>query len=151
MPLGSVSRQSRNSGKVVQRHSMPAAIAAGGMSSARSRLRMTMCLSAAAQGASVKPQLPMTTVVTPCQQDEVPVERRRVHDGGTLARIRAGMDDYAILVFRDQPFSDDEQLAFAQRLDGQLHARTGSAALGKSRLGNEALSDISNVDESGEL
>ena len=72
MPLGSVSRQSRNSGKVVQRHSMPAAIAAGGMSSARSRLRMTMCLSAAAQGASVKPQLPMTTVVTPCQQEEVP-------------------------------------------------------------------------------
>ena len=68
-----------------------------------------------------------------------PVELRRVHDGETLARIRAGMDDYAILVFRDQPFSDDEQLAFAQRLDGQLHARTGSAALGKSRLGNEAL------------
>src|SRR5205823_4676484 len=80
-----------------------------------------------------------------------PVELRRVHDGETLARIRAGMDKYAILVFRDQPFSDDEQLAFAQRLDGQLHARTGSAALGKSRLGNEALSDISNVDESGAL
>ena len=80
-----------------------------------------------------------------------PVELRRVHDGETLARIRAGMDEYAILVFRDQPFSDDEQLAFAQRLDGQLHARTGSAALGKSRLGNEALSDISNVDESGAL
>ncbi len=80
-----------------------------------------------------------------------PVELRRVHDGETLARIRAGMDEYAILVFRDQPFSDDEQLTFAQRLDGQLHARTGSAALGKSRLGNEALSDISNVDESGEL
>src|SRR5256714_1496346 len=80
-----------------------------------------------------------------------PVELGRVHDGETLARIRAGMDEYAILVFRDQPFSDDEQLAFAQRLDGQLHARTGSAALGKSRLGNEALTDISNVDENGEL
>src|SRR5947208_10501122 len=79
------------------------------------------------------------------------VDLRQVHDRETLAQIRAGMDEYAILVFRDQPFSDDEQLAFAQRLDGQLHARTGSAALGKSRLGNEALSDISNVDESGEL
>ncbi|MGH7319108.1 MAG: TauD/TfdA dioxygenase family protein [Candidatus Rokuibacteriota bacterium] len=80
-----------------------------------------------------------------------PVDLRRVHDRETLARIRAGMDEYAVLVFRDQPFTDDEQLAFAQRLDGQLHSRTGSAVLGKSRLGNEALSDISNVDESGEL
>ena len=61
------------------------------------------------------------------------------------------MDEYAILVFRDQPFSDEEQLAFAQRLDGQLHSRTGSAVLGNSRLGHEALSDISNVDEQGEI
>ncbi len=80
-----------------------------------------------------------------------PVDLRQAHDHGTLAQIRAGMDEYAILVFRDQPFTDDEQLAFAQRLDGQLHSRTGSAVLGKSRLGNEALSDISNVDESGEI
>jgi alpha-ketoglutarate-dependent 2,4-dichlorophenoxyacetate dioxygenase len=80
-----------------------------------------------------------------------PVDLRRVDDRETLARIRAGMDEYAVLVFREQPFTDDEQLAFAQRLDGQLHSRTGSAVLGKSRLGNEALSDISNVDESGEI
>jgi alpha-ketoglutarate-dependent 2,4-dichlorophenoxyacetate dioxygenase len=80
-----------------------------------------------------------------------PVDLRPVHDGETLAEIRAGMDDYAVLVFRDQPFTDDEQLAFAQRLDGQLHTKTGSSALHKSRLGNEALSDISNVDESGEI
>ncbi len=80
-----------------------------------------------------------------------PVDLRRVHDRETLARIRAGMDEHAVLVFRDQPFTDDEQLAFAQRLDGRLHSRTGSAVLGKSRLGNEALSDISNVDESGDI
>ncbi len=80
-----------------------------------------------------------------------PVDLRRVHDRETLDRIRAGMDDYAVLVFRDQPFTDDEQLAFAQRLDGQLHAKTGISALRKSRLGNEALGDISNVDENGEI
>lgn len=80
-----------------------------------------------------------------------PVGLRRVHDRETLDQIRSGMDEHAILVFRDQPFTDEEQLAFAQRLDGQLHSRTGSAILGKSRLGNEALSDISNVDESGEI
>ena len=88
----------------------------------------------------------------PCFAAEVsPIDLRRVHDADTLAEIRAGMDEYAVLVFRDQPFADDEQLAFAQRLDGELHTKTGSAALRKSRLGNEALGDISNLDESGEI
>ena len=72
MPLGSRSSTSRNSGKVVQLHLMPASMAAGGMSSARWRLRTTRCLSFSAQGASVKPQLPITTLVMPCQQDDVP-------------------------------------------------------------------------------
>jgi len=80
-----------------------------------------------------------------------PVDLRRVHDPETLAQIRGGLDEYAILVFRNQPFTDEEQLAFAQRLDGQLHTKTGSSVLGKSRLGNEALSDISNLDENGEI
>ena len=80
-----------------------------------------------------------------------PVDLRRAHERETLEQIRAGMDEYAVLVFHDQPFTDGEQLAFAQRFDGQLHSRTGAAAIGKSRLGNEALSDISNVDENGEI
>jgi alpha-ketoglutarate-dependent 2,4-dichlorophenoxyacetate dioxygenase len=79
------------------------------------------------------------------------VDLRQAHDRDTLARIRAGMDEFAVLVFREQPFTDDEQLAFAQRLDGRLHTKTGSSALYKSRLGNEALTDISNVAEDGEL
>jgi alpha-ketoglutarate-dependent 2,4-dichlorophenoxyacetate dioxygenase len=61
------------------------------------------------------------------------------------------MDTHAVLVFREQPFADDEQLAFAQRLDGQLHSKTGASILRKSRLGNEALTDISNLDENGEI
>jgi alpha-ketoglutarate-dependent 2,4-dichlorophenoxyacetate dioxygenase len=80
-----------------------------------------------------------------------PVDLRRVHDEDTLAQIRAGMDEYAVLVFHDQPFTDEEHLAFAQRLDGALHTRTGAAAIGKSRLGSEALSDISNLDEHGDI
>jgi alpha-ketoglutarate-dependent 2,4-dichlorophenoxyacetate dioxygenase len=80
-----------------------------------------------------------------------PVDLRRAHDRDALAQIRAGMDEYAVLIFHDQPFTDEEHLAFAQRLDGELHTRTGSAALGKSRLGDEALSDISNLDEHGEI
>ena len=88
----------------------------------------------------------------PCFVAEVsPVDLRQVHDPETLGQIRAGMDEYAVLVFRDQPFADDEQLAFAQRLDGELHTKLGISALQKNRLGNEALGDISNLDESGEI
>ena len=80
-----------------------------------------------------------------------PVDLRQVDDAETLARIRAGMDEYAVLVFRDQPFADSEQLDFAQRLDGVLHTKLGISALQKNRFGNEALGDISNLDENGEI
>ena len=79
------------------------------------------------------------------------IDLREVRDRPTLDAIRAGMDEYAVLVFRDQRFADTEQLAFAERFDGTLHAKTGAAALGANRFGNEALADISNVDENGEL
>jgi alpha-ketoglutarate-dependent 2,4-dichlorophenoxyacetate dioxygenase len=80
-----------------------------------------------------------------------PIDLRGVTDRGTLDEIRAAMDEYALLVFRDQRLDGGEQLAFAKRFDGMLHARTGAAVLGKNRLGDEALTDISNVDESGNL
>jgi alpha-ketoglutarate-dependent 2,4-dichlorophenoxyacetate dioxygenase len=80
-----------------------------------------------------------------------PVDLRRVHDAETLAAIRAGMDHHAVLVFRDQPFTDAEHLDFAQRLDGALHTKLGSHALQRSRLNSEALGDISNLDENGEI
>ncbi len=80
-----------------------------------------------------------------------PLDLHRIEDRRTLDAIRAGMDKYAVLVFRDQRFSDQEQLAFAQRFDGVLHTKTGASVLTKGRLGNEALSDISNLDENGEI
>jgi alpha-ketoglutarate-dependent 2,4-dichlorophenoxyacetate dioxygenase len=80
-----------------------------------------------------------------------PIDLRKVDDPETLAEIRAGMDEYAVLVFHDQGFVDQEHLAFAQRLDGELHTKLGSSALVKNRFGNEALGDISNLDENGEI
>ena len=38
------------------------------------------------------------------------LDLRSAHDTETLERIRAGMDEHAILVFRAQPFTDAEQL-----------------------------------------
>ncbi len=80
-----------------------------------------------------------------------PVDLRRVRDPEALTAIRGGMDEHAVLVFRDQPFTDAEQLDFAQRLDGVLHTKLGISALQKNRFGNEALGDISNLDENGEI
>jgi alpha-ketoglutarate-dependent 2,4-dichlorophenoxyacetate dioxygenase len=80
-----------------------------------------------------------------------PIDLRAVHDRDTLEQIRAGMNQYGVLVFRDQRFTDAEQLDFAQRFDGTLHAKTSAAVLGKNRFGNEALTDISNVSAEGEI
>ncbi len=80
-----------------------------------------------------------------------PIDLRTVTDAATLEAIRGGMDKYNVLVFRNQPFTDDEQLDFAQRFDGRLHAKTSTSVLVKNRFGNEALSDISNVGADGQL
>ncbi len=80
-----------------------------------------------------------------------PIDLREAKDVATLEAIRAGMDKYAVLVFRDQAFSDADQPAFARRFDGELHAKTGASVLGKNRFGDEALTDISNVDENGDI
>jgi len=80
-----------------------------------------------------------------------PIELRAAHDEETLATIRDGMDEFAVLVFRDQSFTDAEHLAFAQRQDGRLHEGTGSRVITKNRLGNEALADISNLAKNGEI
>ncbi len=88
----------------------------------------------------------------PCFVGEAsPIDLTQVYDDETLAQVRAGMDRYAVLVFHDQPFGDADQMAFGQRLDGVLHRNTGSSAIRKTRLNDEALSDISNLDENGEI
>ncbi len=81
-----------------------------------------------------------------------PIALREVYDLETLDAIRAAMDAHAVIVFHDQAFSDAEQLDFARRLDGVLHARTGARVVAKNRLGDEeALTDISNVGTDGAL
>jgi alpha-ketoglutarate-dependent 2,4-dichlorophenoxyacetate dioxygenase len=80
-----------------------------------------------------------------------PIDLRTVSDAETLGAIRAGMDQYGVLVFHDQAFNDAEQLDFAARWDGKLLLNSGASAVSKSRFDNEALTDISNLDEDGEL
>ena len=91
------------------------------------------------------------TKLNPVFVAEVSPVDLRTADEDILAQVRGGMDTYAVLVFRNQPFTDAEQLDFAQRLDGTLHTKLGISALQKNRFGNEALGDISNLDENGEI
>ena len=92
------------------------------------------------------------TPIHPLFAGEVgPIDLRAVRDEATLEEIRGGMDRFGVLVFRDQPFTDDEQIAFAVRFDGALHTRSSTAVMVKNRFGNEALGDISNVGADGEI
>ena len=59
---------SRYSGNDVHSHVMPSVMAEPGMSSTPSISSMSHAWRSAAAGANPTPQLPITTVVTPCQE-----------------------------------------------------------------------------------
>ena len=108
MPLASRSTASRYSGKVSKLQSMPAASAAGSMSSARSRLRTTRARWSARTGARVKPQLPMTAVVTPCQHELDPVASQNTWASMWVwPSMKPGRDHLALGVdLRGAPLAD---------------------------------------------
>ena len=62
---------SRYSAKLSHSQVMPSAIAEPGMSSTPSMSSMSQSWRSGAAGANPTPQLPMTTVVTPCHDDGV--------------------------------------------------------------------------------
>jgi len=85
-------------------------------------------------------------------RDGKPIDLRQLHDQESLTELRNGMDRYGVLVFPQQPFTNAEQLAFAQRWDGALHAKLGSNVVDKkTRLGSPALGDTSNLDIDGKI
>jgi alpha-ketoglutarate-dependent 2,4-dichlorophenoxyacetate dioxygenase len=69
-----------------------------------------------------------------------------------VATIEAGMDQYAVLVFRDQPLTDEQQCSFSRNF-GELEA-TLIAQMSKPnerRLGPVEMGDISNLTAAGTL
>jgi alpha-ketoglutarate-dependent 2,4-dichlorophenoxyacetate dioxygenase len=72
-------------------------------------------------------------------------------DAAGVAAIHAGMDRYAVLVFRDQPLTDAQQVAFTASL-GKIELNTANNVTRpeQRRLGYE-MSDISNLDRDGKL
>src|SRR3954452_21660922 len=67
-----------------------------------------------------------------------------------VAAIAAGMDQYGVLVFHDQPFSDETQLAFSRNFGG-LEQATGDIAQGHERRLSMDVNDISNLDKNNQV
>jgi len=76
------------------------------------------------------------------------VDMRRPLDAATIAALDAAMDRYAVLVFRDQPMSESEQVACARQF-GPLDAGLRKATGAPTRFGHEELIDISNLSLDG--
>ncbi len=69
-----------------------------------------------------------------------------------VAAIHAGMDYYAVLIFRDQPLTDEQQIAFTRHF-GELEGYNTPGHIRRrddSRLG-PGIADFSNLDKSGRI
>jgi len=69
-----------------------------------------------------------------------------------VAAIEAGMDQYAVLVFREQNITDEEQLAFTRHF-GELESYTTAGHIRRreeQRLG-PGMADFSNLDKDGRI
>jgi alpha-ketoglutarate-dependent 2,4-dichlorophenoxyacetate dioxygenase len=83
------------------------------------------------------------------------IDCRQPLSSGDIAAIHAGMNDYAVLVFRDQTLSDEEQLRFTLHFGtleetrggtpGPIHFRTEREV---RKLG-QSIKDFSNIDAFG--
>ncbi len=67
--------------------------------------------------------------------------------------LRKHLDEFAVLIFPDQPLTETEQLEIA-KLFGDLEVSVGASIYNTNkgrRLGHAQLSDISNLDETGRI
>jgi alpha-ketoglutarate-dependent 2,4-dichlorophenoxyacetate dioxygenase len=66
------------------------------------------------------------------------------------AQIEAGMDQFAVLVVRDQALDDVQQFAFSQHFGPMERATGDPARTGQRRLSLD-INDISNLDQEGKV
>jgi alpha-ketoglutarate-dependent 2,4-dichlorophenoxyacetate dioxygenase len=68
-----------------------------------------------------------------------------------VGAISAGMDAFGVLVFHDQHFTDDTQLAFSRNF-GELELATGDLTFGREHRRLDAhVNDISNLDDDSQV
>lgn len=71
-------------------------------------------------------------------------------DGKTAAQIEKAMDRFAVLVWRGQPLTEAQQIAFARHY-GPLNVGLKKAGKRRERYANREIIDISNVTPEGEV
>jgi len=94
------------------------------------------------------------TPLTPVFAGEVAgVDCSRALEPETVAAIEAGMDRYAVLVFRDQRLDDEQQLAFTRHF-GELENYATAGHIRRreeQRLAVPGIIDFSNLDKDGNI
>src|ERR1700749_1531621 len=65
------------------------------------------------------------------------------------ADIEAGMDKYAVVLFRDQDITDDQQLMFARNFGERENARGGTVTKEEDYRLDSSLNDVSNLGKDG--
>ena len=78
------------------------------------------------------------------------LDLRDTIDGGRLAELTAALDTYGALVFRGQSLDDEAQIRFST-LFGPLETTRKAHRLGHKLRLNIHISDISNLDETGDI
>jgi alpha-ketoglutarate-dependent 2,4-dichlorophenoxyacetate dioxygenase len=68
-------------------------------------------------------------------------------DAGTAAAIEAAMDTYAVLVFRDQRLTDEQQQAFSRNFGELENSRGGNVTKAEDRRLQTGMNDVSNLDK----
>src|ERR1044072_9812950 len=86
--------------------------------------------------------------VGPCFAGEVDgIDMRRPRPRDEVAAVHAGMDRYAVLVFRDQKIDDAQQLAFTRSLGDIEHAIGTSLRAPEEYRLPTTFADVSNLDQ----
>ena len=89
-------------------------------------------------------------LVVPAHSGEVSgVDLRKPLTPQEAADIEAGMDKYAVLLFRDQDITDDQQMAFALNFGERENPRGGNIVKPQDSRLSTGLNDVSNLDKDG--
>ena len=99
---------------------------------------------------SIKPIDPVSRPFFAGEVSGIDITQHLSHEDA--AAISAGMDEFGVLVFHDQHFTDETQLAFSRNF-GALELATGDINFGKAdRRGlPDEVNDISNLDKNHQV